>query len=184
MGARQRHSSLCGMRPISRPVTMFRFMMTMVRTYNGRESVKSERRLRDQVVELLRGGHAHMPFTEAVADFPELHINTRPPNVDYTFWHLLEHLRLTQADILNYLTNPDYLELEWPLEYWPAKDALADKRGWDDSVAGFQRDLEAIVAIVADDATDLFATVPSHDEHTVLREVLVVADHNAYHIGE
>ena len=71
--------------------------------------MERERRLRDQLVELLRGGNAHMPFTEAVADFPESHLNTRPPNVDYTFWHLLEHLRLTQADILNYLTNADYM---------------------------------------------------------------------------
>ena len=146
--------------------------------------MERERRLRDQLVELLRGGNAHMPFTEAVANFPESHLNTRPPNVDYTFWHLLEHLRLTQADILNYLTNADYLELEWPREYWPPKDALANKRDWDDSVAAFQRDLEAIVAIVADETTDLFSTVPSHDEHTVLREALIVADHNAYHIGE
>jgi hypothetical protein len=143
-----------------------------------------ERQLRNQVVELLGSGHAHMPFAEAMVDFPESHINTRPPNVDYTFWHLLEHLRLTQADILNYLTNADYIALEWPQDYWPPRDALANKRDWDDTVAAFQRDLEAIVAIVSDESTDLLATVPSHDEHTVLREALIVADHNAYHIGE
>jgi hypothetical protein len=140
--------------------------------------------LREQLVGLLRGGNAHMPFTEAVADFPEERINSRPANVGYTFWHLLEHLRITQADILDYLTNAGYEEPEWPREYWPLPDAQATKADWDSSVAAFRQDLEAIVAIVADEATDLLATVPRNGEHTILREALIVADHNAYHIGE
>jgi len=143
-----------------------------------------DRWLRHHLVGVLRGGNAHMPFTEAVAEFPAAQINTRPPQVDYTFWHLLEHLRITQADILAYLTQADYHAPAWPRDYWPALDARATKPEWDESVAAFQRDLEAIVSIVANDGTDLFGTVPSHDEHTVLREVLIVADHNAYHIGE
>ncbi|HEU5434337.1 MAG TPA: DinB family protein, partial [Thermomicrobiales bacterium] len=81
--------------------------------------------LRQQLVDLLRGGNAHMPFAEAVADFPEAAINVRPPNVDYTFWHLIEHLRLVQADILAYLTRADYEAPEWPAEYWPPQDAVA-----------------------------------------------------------
>lgn len=140
--------------------------------------------LRDQLVILLRGGNAHMPFAEAVADFPEAAINIRPPRVDYTFWHLLEHLRITQADILDYLTNAGYQEPEWPAEYWPAREEQATKADWEQSVAAFNRDLEALVAIVADEKTDLTAGVPSNSEHTVLREILIVADHNAYHIGE
>jgi hypothetical protein len=143
-----------------------------------------DRQLRDQLVTLLRGGNAHMPFAEAVADFPAEHINTRPPNVPYTFWHLIEHLRITQMDILDYLTNADYHEPAWPDEYWPAFDQQATKGEWDASVAAFQRDLEAIVAIVADEKTDLLSAVPSNDEHTILREALIVADHNAYHVGE
>jgi hypothetical protein len=143
-----------------------------------------DRRLRDHLVEMLRGGNAHMPFAEAVAQFPKAQINTRPPRVDYTFWHLLEHLRITQADILAYLTQADYHAPAWPRDYWPARDTRATKHEWDESVAAFQRDLEAIIGIVADDGTDLFRTVPSNDEHTVLREVLIVTDHNAYHIGE
>lgn len=141
-------------------------------------------RLRDHLVRVLRGGNAHMPFAEAVAEFPEAQINTRPPQVDYTFWHLQEHLRMTQADILAYLTTADYQAPAWPRDYWPARESRATKPEWDASVAAFQRDLEAIISIAADDGTDLFGTVPSHDEHTVLREVLIVADHNAYHIGE
>lgn len=139
---------------------------------------------RDQTVGLLRGGNAHMPFAEAVAAFPAEHVNTRPPNVPYTFWHLLEHMRLTQTDILEYLTSADYREREWPREYWPTPGAQATKREWDESIAGFERDLAAIVAIVADEQTDLLATVPSNDEHSILREALIVADHNAYHVGE
>jgi hypothetical protein len=140
--------------------------------------------MRGQLVDLLRGGNAHLPFAEAVADFPAATINVRPPNVDYTFWHLLEHLRITQADILAYLTRADYAAPAWPVEYWPPQDAVATKQDWDESVASFNRDLEAIVAIVADEATDLDGSVPSCAEHTVLREALIVADHNAYHIGE
>ncbi len=146
--------------------------------------MERQRLLRDQLVGLLRGGNAHMDFAAAVADFPDALINARPPNVAYTFWHLLEHLRLTQADILEYLTSAEYRERDWPDEYWPARDARATKRDWEVSVAGFLRDLEAIVAIVSDARTDLFGAVPSNEEHTVLREALIVADHNAYHIGE
>jgi hypothetical protein len=143
-----------------------------------------DRQLRDHLVTLLRGGNAHMPFAEAVADFPEGAINRRPAHVDYTFWHLVEHLRISQDDILDYLTNADYQDPEWPAEYWPGRDEQATKADWDASVAAFNRDLEAIVAIVADEQIDLLSTVPSNDQHTVLREALIVADHNAYHIGE
>ena len=143
-----------------------------------------DRRLREQVVGLLRGGNAHMGFDEAVADFPAALVNARPPNVGYTFWHLLEHLRLAQADILEYVTTADYRERAWPDDYWPPREARATTAQWEESVATFRRDLDALVAIVADEGTDLFGAVPSHAEHTILREALIVADHNAYHVGE
>src|SRR5215217_3437712 len=91
-----------------------------------------DRRLRDHLVSVLRGGNAHMPFAEAVAEFPELHINTRPPQVAYTFWHLIEHLRMTQADILTYLTQADYQAPTWPRDYWPAREARATTQVWDE----------------------------------------------------
>jgi hypothetical protein len=143
-----------------------------------------ERALRAQVVALLRGGNAHMGFDEAVANFPERLINERPPNVPYTFWHLIEHLRLCQVDILEYMTRADYREREWPRDYWPAPEATATVEEWDASLAAFRQDLAAIVAIVEDETTDLFAPVPSNPDHNILREALIVADHNAYHIGE
>ena len=141
-------------------------------------------RLREQLVGLLRGGNAHMGFDAAVADFPAALINARPPNLEYTFWHLLKHLRLAQTDILEYVTTADYRERAWPDDYWPPREARATKAQWDASVAAFRRDLDALVAIVADERTDLFGPVPSHAAHTVLREALIVADHNAYHVGE
>ncbi len=140
--------------------------------------------LRAQVVALLRGGQAHMGFAAAAAEFPAALINARAPHVGYTFWHLVEHVRLTQADILDYVTNPAYREPAWPDEYWPPRDAQATKDAWDRSVAAFERDLEEFIALVANADTDLFGTVPSSGEHTLLREALLVADHNAYHAGE
>ena len=140
--------------------------------------------LRAHVVALLRGGQAHMGFAAAAAEFPAALINARAPNVGYTFWHLVEHVRRTQADILDYLQNPAYREPAWPDAYWPPRDAQATTDEWDASVAAFERDLEALVALVEDDGTELFGPVPTSDEHTVLREALLVADHNAYHAGE
>lgn len=143
-----------------------------------------DQQLRTHLAELLRGGNAHMPISEAVADFPNAMINARPANIDYTFWHLLEHLRITQNDILTYMTELTYQEIEWPRDYWPAKDATATRAEWNETIAALNRDLEQIVAMVENPSVNLLSTVPSNNEHTVLREVLIVADHNAYHIGE
>ncbi|MGH2560202.1 MAG: DinB family protein [Thermomicrobiales bacterium] len=134
-----------------------------------------DRMLRDQVINLLRGGNAHMGFDAAAADFPDAQINARPPNVAYTFWHLIEHLRLTQADILEYVTSAAYREREWPREYWPAPDAQATQADWDASIAAFRRDLDQFIAIVSAEETDLFGPVPSNAYHTgelgILRQV-------------
>ena len=140
--------------------------------------------LRKELLRLVGGVDAHMPFEEAVRAFPDEAMNRRPPNVDYTPWHLVEHLRLTQADILDYITNPDYVEIEWPREYWPDRSATATREIWDASVVGFLADLAAIRALVADDSRDLFAVLPGTPGHTLLREARIVADHNAYHVGE
>lgn len=140
--------------------------------------------LRQQLAQNLRAGNAHMSFEDAVAEFPEAHINTHPEHVDYSFWHLVEHLRLTQADILRYLTDPGYQEMAWPRDYWPAQDAAATQADWDASVQGFLADREALAAMVEDEGNDILMSAPSHAEHTLLREVLIIIDHNAYHVGE
>ena len=125
-----------------------------------------------------------MPFEEAVRAFPDGAMNARPPNVDYTPWHLVEHLRLTQADILDYATNPGYVEPEWPREYWPDPSATATRAKWDATIAAFLADRAAIRALIVDDTRDLFAVIPGTPGHTLLREVRILADHNAYHVGE
>ena len=140
--------------------------------------------IHQQLAQNLRAGNAHMSFEDAVAQFPDAHINTRPENVDYTFWHLVEHLRLTQADILRYVTEPGYQEMAWPRDYWPAQDAEATKAEWDASVHGFLQDREALAEMIEDERNDILMPVPSHAEHTLLREVLIIIDHNAYHTGE
>ncbi len=140
---------------------------------------------RAHLVDLLVRGNAHMSLEEAVKRFPAADYNTRPPNVDYSFWHLLEHLRITQWDILDYSRNPEYQYRKWPQAYWPAKDAETDAAGWKHTIEQFIADCAAMVAIVNDPQTDLYAQIPHGERgHTILREVLVVADHNAYHIGE
>ena len=140
--------------------------------------------LRQHVLNLLRGGQASMTFDEAVADFPMDRINDRAPNVPYTPWHLLEHMRMAQWDILDFSRNPDYTELKWPEEYWPAPDAKADEAAWNETLRAFRADFDAVCALVADPATDLYTTIPHGTGQTILREALLVADHNAYHTGE
>lgn len=143
-----------------------------------------DQELRTQLVALLRGGQAYMPFDEAVGKFPMDQINTKPATVTYSFWHLLEHLRIAQWDILDYITNSDYVAPEWPAGYWPAPDATTDTDGWQQTISQFHADQNALIAIIENPANDLTAPLPHAPQHTILREILVVADHNAYHTGE
>ena len=140
--------------------------------------------LRSELIRLLQGRDARMSFDEAVAGFPEASMNAFPPNVAYTPWHLLEHVRLTQRDILDYIVDRDYVEPRWPDDYWPARAATASTGQFAATLDGYRRDSEALQALVADPATDLLAVIPNTPGHTILREVRVVGDHNAYHIGE
>lgn len=145
----------------------------------------NDQALREQLVNLLTRPQAHMGFDGAIDHFPAAHYNTRPAGVDYSFWHLLEHLRIAQWDILDYCRNPNYQYIQWPDAYWPARDAETDAAGWQATVDAFRSDRAALVALVQDTANDLHAQIP-HGEpgHTLLREILVAADHNAYHTGE
>jgi DinB superfamily len=140
--------------------------------------------LREQLLALIDGHGAHMPYDAAVADFPDGSINRTAPNVPYTPWHLLEHIRIAQLDILDYIRNREYLAPAWPEEYWPARDSTATPRQFAQTIEGFKADRAALHDLVADPATDLLATIPNTPRHTILREVRLVADHNAYHVGE
>lgn len=139
---------------------------------------------RDELIFLLMRGNAHMSFEEAVADFPDSAMNKPFPNGEYTPWHLLEHIRLTQWDILDFVGNPNYQERHWPHDYWPPTDKQATRAEWDNTIRAFLDDRQALRDLVADPTTDLSVTIPHGDGQTVMREVLVVSDHNAYHTGE
>ena len=140
--------------------------------------------LREQLIQVLTGRNAHFTFNDAVKDFPVDKINERPPNVPYTPWHLVEHLRIAQWDILEFTVNPDHVSPKWPEGYWPDRDAIADVGTWQASLAAFRSDLKAVEEIVLDPDIDISSEIPHAPGYTYLREVLLVADHNAYHIGE
>jgi hypothetical protein len=139
--------------------------------------------LRQQVLDILRRT-TEGRFEDAVRDFPIEAANRQPPNVDYTPWHLVEHLRVGQHDILEYIRNPRYVSPKWPDEYWPPKDQRADAAAWDQSLEAFRADRKALEELVADPRTDLLAPLPHTPGHTVLREVHLVVGHIAYHLGE
>jgi hypothetical protein len=141
-------------------------------------------RLREHLLYLLKGGGAHLNFDKAIADLPAELRGAKPPGVPHTPWRLLEHLRIAQWDILEFTRNPRHVSPPWPEGYWPAGDAPPDGEAWDRSVAAFRADLRAMQDLVADPATDLFAPLPHGEGQTALREALLVADHNAYHLGQ
>lgn len=142
---------------------------------------------RIQMLAVIDGGHAHMTFDEAVADFPAAHFNTKPTNVAYSFWHILGHIRRVNRDILDYIQDPAYRAGMWPGDYWPRSDETADEATWNETLHGIREDVASLRALVADPANTLCTPVRNagdHDDHTLLREALLVVEHNAYHIGE
>ncbi|MFL5538864.1 MAG: DinB family protein [Longimicrobiaceae bacterium] len=144
----------------------------------------SDGALREHLRKLLAWGDAHAGFDRAVAGLaPELR-GVRPDGLPYSPWELLEHLRITQEDILDFSRNPEYRELSWPEDYWPDSPAPPDDGAWDRSVAAYRADREALQAMATDLATDLFATIPHGQGQTYLREILLAADHAAYHVGQ
>ena len=142
--------------------------------------------LRNQLCRMLVVRQAHMDFEDAVADFPAEHINTRPPHCDYSFWHLVEHIRICQKDILDYIADEHYAWPNFPDDLWPDKSAETDITGWNQSISQFFADRQALIDIINDPAVDLFAPLPNSGEyqHNILREINIIANHNAYHTGE
>jgi hypothetical protein len=133
------------------------------------------------------GGHAHMSLEEAVADFPPEHYNTRPRNVPYSFWHLLEHIRITGNDLLTYTNAETYTEGEWPADYWPSPDATADAEAWAATIAGIQA-IDAELEALAKGSLESLAAPARHaggtEGHTVARSIRIAFQHEAYHLGE
>ncbi len=146
--------------------------------------MKADAVIRKELLALLSGGNAHMEFDEALDRFPIREINTKAPNVPYTPWHFLEHVRIAQWDILEFIRNPDHVSPDYPEGYRPSPDKEADAAQWKKTIKGFRADLKALENIVKDEKTDFFAPIPHAKDYTIFREILLAADHNAYHIGE
>ena len=143
-----------------------------------------ETALRKQIARTLDWEEAHAGFDSAVEGLaPELR-GKAPPGLPYSPWQLVEHIRRTQADILEFCQAPTYSEKEWPKDYWPESAAPPTPKAWDDAIAAVRRDRKALAALTLDEKTDLTAKVPNGTSQTYLREVLLVADHTAYHVGE
>jgi hypothetical protein len=140
--------------------------------------------LRDHLLYLLRDGGAHLDFEAAVAGLPPELRGAKLAGLPHTPWRLVEHMRIAQWDILEFCRNSRHVSPAFPDGYWPAGDAPPGADAWDRSVAAFRADLQAMQDLVADPATDLFAAIPHGEGQTVLREALLVADHNAYHLGQ
>ena len=146
--------------------------------------MKSDAVVRQQLLFLLSGGNAHNTFEQAVVDFPMEFVNAKPKNISYSPWHLLEHIRIAQSDILEFIRDPEYVSPKWPEGYWPAPDQIADTKKWEKTISEFKKDLRDIQELVKDKNTDLYSPIPHAPDYTIFREILLVADHNAYHIGE
>lgn len=140
--------------------------------------------LRDHLLYLLKDGGAHASFDGAIGDWPVQLAGAKVANFPHSAWMLLEHLRLAQWDILEFSRNPKHVSPKWPEGYWPASEAPPSEKEWKASIAAFKNDLRDMQRLVADRKVDLYAKLPWGDGQTILREALLVADHNAYHIGQ
>jgi hypothetical protein len=145
---------------------------------------RNDKALREQVIYLLEGGGAHAKFEEVVAGILPKLLGQKPSGLPHSLWMLLEHLRIAQGDILEFSRNAKHVSPGWPEGYWPKTNAPPSSAAWNTSVKKFRRDRKAMQELVKDPKTDLFARIPWGDGQTVLREALLVADHNAYHLGQ
>jgi hypothetical protein len=151
---------------------------------NGeKEMNENDLSLRDHLLSLLRGANAHISFDDFVAAFPARACGLKVEGLPYTAWQVLEHIRIAQWDILEFCREAQHVSPKWPKGYWPEPDELGNEELWKETVEKIGRDLKQTEALVANPATDLFARIPHGTGQTILREALLVADHNAYHLG-
>jgi hypothetical protein len=146
--------------------------------------VKAETALHELVARLLAWEDAHVSFDSAVADFPARLRGTQPPGLPYSGWQLVEHLRITQHDILDFCENAAYKEMKWPDDYWPRSPAPPSSAAWTGSIRQYRADRKALQKLAADPKVDLYAKIPHGSGQTYLRELILVADHTAYHVGQ
>ena len=140
--------------------------------------------LRQHLLDLLRGRNAHADFDTTVADLPSRLRGVKPPGAAHTAWQLLEHMRIAQWDIVEFSRDVKHKSPPWPEGYWPKTEAPPNAASWNNSLRSFRADLKAMAKLVADKKTDLFAPIPHGTGQTILREALLIADHNSYHLGQ
>ena len=140
--------------------------------------------VREQVVALLRGGNAHVAFDQVIKDFPAKLRGIKPNGAPHTAWQLLEHMRIAQWDILEFSRSSKHVSPAWPSGYWPKTEKPLNSDAWEKAIVSFKKDLKAIQKLIEDPKTDLYATIPHGTGQNILREALLVADHNAYHLGQ
>ncbi|MFO8173195.1 MAG: DinB family protein [Longimicrobiales bacterium] len=146
--------------------------------------MNEEAKLREQVVHLLRGGGAHQDLNHVFRKVPENARGTRPDSLPYSLWELLEHIRIAQWDILEFSRDPEHESPDWPGGYWPPDPAPPSPDAWDESLMKLSSDLERMAELVSDPEMDLFSPFPWGEGQNLFREALLVADHNAYHLGQ
>jgi len=146
--------------------------------------MKNDKALRKHLLYLLTDGGAHLDFDSAVKDMPFNLQGKRPKGGEHSPWEILEHLRITLWDILEFSRNPKHVSPAWPSGYWPPTQTPPNEKAWNKSAAEFRRLMEGMVGLVEDDSLDLFAPIQHGDGQTILREMLLAADHNAYHLGQ
>jgi hypothetical protein len=146
--------------------------------------MNGEQSLRDHLLQLLDGGNAHLRFDDAVKDFPSALRGKRPSGGPHSAWELLEHLRLAQSDILEFTRDPKHVSPPFPDGYWPSAAAPPTPSSWDESIAAFRADLRGLAELASDESIDLYAPIAHGQGQTVLREILLAADHNSYHLGQ
>jgi len=143
-----------------------------------------DKSLREHLLYLLSGGGAHARFEDVVKGLPEKVRGLKPAGLPHSAWMLLEHMRLAQWDILEFSRNAKHVSSPWPEGYWPKSEAPPSPGAWDKSVRQFRKDSKTMQELVANPRTELYARIPWSDGQTILREALLVADHNAYHLGQ
>jgi len=140
--------------------------------------------VRKQLRKFLESGHAHLSWREIVDEFPEGFINEKIAGINYSAWQLLEHIRIVNLDILSFIRDPNYKSPPWPEGYWPDADAVAEKQQWQKTIYEIQNDMQALVSMVNDTDSNLYVAMPQGAKYNLLRELMLVGDHNAYHFGQ
>jgi len=145
---------------------------------------RKDKLLREHVLYLLQEGGAHAKFDEVISGIPPKMRGQKPAGLPHTLWMLLEHMRIAQWDILEFSRDSKHVSPKWPEGYWPRRETPPSAAAWNASIKKFRQDLKAMQDLVKNPKADLFARIPWGDGQTILREALLVADHNAYHLGQ